>query len=162
MRNPQAPGGVAGRKQDQGDYQLSDSRMTNQTVPPNLAWNRSRRPVERKLECVEPKGQWEARGSCSSPQVAVFAICFPVLFPRRNHRDEIYSSIDIFNTYFQCHYTYHNSACEIHIKGIEYNEIFIYALKKSFIIQITYAFFIQLALYSAQNPWFLYIFSIIH
>lgn len=155
MRDPEALGGAAGRKQDQCDYQLSDSRMTSRTVPSNFAWNRSRRPVERKLECVEPYGK-----SFLLRQVAVFAICFLALFPRRNHLNEMHFSIDIFNTYFQCNYTYHNSACEIHIKCIEYNELFIYALRESFIIRITYAFFYTISIIFWANPQSLHFFII--
>lgn len=164
VRDPEALGGVAGKKQDQCDYQLSDTRMTNQTVPPNLVWYQSRRPVQRKRECGEPYGKWGARGSCLLLQVAVFAICFLALFPRRNHLDEIYSSIDIFNTYFQCNYIYtsHNYACEMHIKCIEYNELFLYALRESFIIHITYAFFYTISITFWANPLSLNFFSIIH
>lgn len=137
-------------------------REDDKPVPPNLAWNQSRRPVERKLECVELYGKWEARGSCLLPQVTVFAISFLALFLRRNHLDEIYSSIDIFNRYFQCNYTYRNSACEIHIKCREYNELFIYALRESFIIHTTYAFFYIIRIIFWANLQFLHFFSIIH
>lgn len=137
---------------------IVDTRMTNQTVPPNLVWNQSRRPVERKLECVKLYGKWEARGSCLLPQVTVFAISFLALFLRRNHLDEIYSSIDIFNRYFQCNYTYRNSACEIHIKCNEYNELFIYSLRESFIIHITYAFFYIIRIIFWANLQFLHFF----
>lgn len=85
---------------------------------------------------------WEVRGTWVLLITSSNSICnlFPSLVSE-NHLDEIYSSIDIFNTYFQCNYTYRNSACEIHIKCIEYNALFIYALRESFIIHITYAFF---------------------
>lgn len=83
----------------------------------------------------------------------MFAICFLALFPRRNHLHEIYSTIDILiHTFNAIIYIYHNYVCEMHIKCIEYNELFLYALRGSFIIHITYAFFYTISITFWENP----------
>lgn len=83
----------------------------------------------------------------------MFAICFLALFPRRNHLHEIYSTIDILiHTFNAIIYIYHNYVCEMHIKCIEYNELFLYALRESFIIHITYAFFYTISITFWENP----------
>lgn len=116
----------------------------------------------KKKSCGKETGMcetvWKVRGTWVLLITSSSSICFLALFPRRNHLDEVYSSIDIFNTYFQCNYTYHNSACEIHIKCIEYNELFVYALRESFIIHITYAFFYIIRIIFWANLQFLHFF----